>query len=247
MPARDAGLEVQLTEIAGAHPKYGHRMAHGLLELGGEQINPKRVRRVWRKLGLHHRRRRSRKIRTGKPRVLAPTGPNQVWAYDFVHDTCASGQQLKMLTLLDEWTRECLAIEVATSMGAAAVIAVLERAFTTYGTPAILRSDNGPEFIARALKIWALLNHSDTATIQPGKPWQNGSVESFNGTFRRECLNSEWFSNLREARIVIEQWRWEYNHQRPHSSLRYKTPAAVGLEHRSRQREAQPVNTEILS
>jgi putative transposase len=247
MPACDAELEVQLTEISRAHPEYGHRMARGVLQLEGPPINPKRVRRVWRRLGLHHRRRKSRKIRTGQARVLAPTGPNQVWAYDFVHDTCASGQKLKLLTVIDEWTRECLAIEVGTSMGAATVIAVLERAFKTYGTPATLRSDNGPEFIARALRIWALLNHSDTATIQPGKPWQNGSVESFNGTFRRECLNSEWFSNLREARIVIEQWRWEYNHERPHSSLGYKTPAGVGREHRSEQRERQPVNSQILS
>lgn len=247
MPARDAALEVRLTEISRAHPEYGHRMAWGVLLQLGPPINPKRVRRVWRRLGLQHRRRKCRKIRTGQPRVLAPTGPNQVWAYDFVHDTCASGQKLKMLTVIDEWTRECLAIEVRPSMGAATVIAVLERAFRTYGTPAVLRSDNGPEFIARALRIWALLNHSETATIQPGKPWQNGSVESFNGTLRRECLNPEWFSNLREARIVIEQWRWEYNHQRPHSSLGYKTPASIGREHRSEQRELQAVNRAVLS
>ncbi len=246
MPARDAELGDQLVEISKAHPKYGHRMAWGLLQLGGTRINRKRVRRVWRSLGLHRRRRKSRKIRTGRPRVMTPTGPNQVWAYDFVHDTCASGQKLKMLTLVDEWTRECLAIEVATSMGAAAVIRVLERAFESYGTPAVLRSDNGPEFIARALKIWALVNHSDTATIEPGKPWQNGSVESFNGTFRRECLDGEWFSNLLEARIVIEQWRWEYNHRRPHSSLRYKTPAGVGRMSRS-ELELQPISGAILS
>jgi putative transposase len=246
MPARDATLGEQLIEISGKHPKYGHRMAWGLLQLGGEKINRKRVRRLWRKLGLHRRRRPSRKIRTGKARVLTPTGPNQVWAYDFVHDTCASGQTLKMLTVVDEWTRESLAIEVATSMGAAAVIAVLEKAFKTYGTPAVLRSDNGPEFIARALKIWALVNHSETATIQPGKPWQNGCVESFNGTFRRECLDGEWFSNLREARIVIEQWRWEYNHCRPHSSLLYKTPNEVGKASRG-ELAVQPSSGAILT
>jgi putative transposase len=246
MPARDAELGEKLTEISGQHPKWGHRMAWGVLLLEGGKLNRKRVRRLWRKLGLHRKRRPCRKIRTGKPRVLTPTGPNQVWAYDFVHDTCASGQKLKMLTLVDEWTRECLAIEVATSMGAAAVIAVLERAFTTYGTPAVLRSDNGPEFIARAMKIWALVNHSETATIQPGKPWQNGCVESFNGTFRRECLDGEWFSNLREARIVIEQWRWEYNHCRPHSSLQYKTPNEVGKASRGAI-AVQPSNGAILT
>ena len=247
MPARDAGLEERLTEISRRHPRYGHRMAWGLLQLEGVCINRKRVRRVWRRLGLQYRRRRGRKIRTGQPRVLAPSGPNQVWAYDFVHDTCASGQKLKMLTLVDEWTRECLAIEVATSLDARRVIGVLETTFERYGTPAILRSDNGPEFIARALKIWALVNHSDTATIEPGKPWQNGSVESFNGTLRRECLDREWFSNLREARIVIEQWRWEYNHQRPHSSLGYKTPAGVGRRSRSEKLAPQPINGAILS
>jgi hypothetical protein len=126
-----------------------------------------------------------------------------------------------------------LAIEVAASIDALRVIAVLERLFAQYGTPAVLRSDNGPEFIARALRIWALMNHSEIVTIEPGKPWQNGSSESLNGTLRSECLDREWFANLREAKIVIEQWRWEYNTQRPHSSLGYRTPAEVGTEARA--------------
>jgi putative transposase len=248
MPARDAGLEEQLVRIAHQHPAYGHRMATGLLGLEGVRINRKRVRRVWRRLGLHHRRRKSRKIRTGRPRVLAPTGPNQVWAYDFVHDHCANGQSLKVLCLVDEWTRECLAIEVASSLGAARVIAVLERAFARHGAPQVLRSDNGGEFIARALRIWLLKNNSDTATIDPGKPWQNGSVESFHATVRRECLDAEWFANLREAKILIEQWRWEYNHRRPHSSLGYQTPAMFADQQRGRGAEVENVNSEpILS
>ena len=110
---------------------------------------------------------------------------------------------------------------------------MLERLFTQYGTPQVLRSDNGPEFIARAVKVWAMMRHSETATIEPGKPWQNGRVESFNGTFRRECLDAELFAHLREAKIVIEQWRWEYNTQRPHSRVGYRTPAEVGVESRS--------------
>ena len=110
---------------------------------------------------------------------------------------------------------------------------VLERLFTQYGTPQVLRSDNGPEFIARAVKVWAMMRHSETATIEPGKPWQNGRVESFNGTFRRECLDAELFAHLREAKIVIEQWRWEYNTQRPHSRVGYRTPAEIGVESRS--------------
>ena len=234
MPARDAGLAEALQRIAAAHPRYGHRFAWAVLTQQQDwSVNRKRVRRVWRALGLCASRKKRRKLRTGQPRVLTPTGANQVWAYDFVHDTCGNGQQFKALTVKDEWTRECLAIEVARSIDARQVIAVLERLFQTYGTPAALRSDNGPEFIARALKIWALMNHSETATIEPGKPWQNGSSESFNGTFRAECLDREWFANLREAKIVIEQWRWEDNTQRPHSSLGYRTPAEVGVAARA--------------
>lgn len=234
MPARDAELAEALQEISAAHPRYGHRFAWGILTRQRQwSVNRKRVRRVWRALGLSVRRKRHRKIRTGQPRVLTPTGANQVWAYDFVHDTCANGQQFKALTVKDEWTRECHAIEVATSIDAVRVIAVLGRLFAQYGAPAVLRSDNGPEFIARALKIWALMNHSETVTIEPGKPWQNGSSESLNGTLRAECLDVEWFAHPREAKIVIEQWRWEYNTQRPHSSLDYRTPAEVGAEARA--------------
>jgi putative transposase len=233
MPARDAELAGELTQISAQRVAYGHRFAWALLRRRGWRVNRKRVRRVWRALGFHLRRRKHRKIRTGTPRVFAPTGPNQVWAYDFSFDRCASGQTLKSLSVVDEWTRECLAIEVATSLTAERVIAVLERLFAQYGAPQVLRSDNGPEFIARALRIWVLFHHSDTATIEPGKPWQNGSVESFHATFRRECLDAEEFAHLREARIVIEQWRWEYNTQRPHSSLGYRTPAEVGAEARA--------------
>ena len=231
MPARDAELATELQRIAAAHPRYGHRFAWALLRRQW-RVNRKRVRRVWRALGLCATRRKRRKLRTGQPRVLTPTGPNQVWAYDFVHDTCGNNQTLKCLSIVDEWTRECLAIEVDGSMGAARVIVVLERLIAEYGTPAVLRSDNGPEFIARALRMWALEKHSEIVTIAPGKPWQNGSVESFHATFRGECLDREWFAHRREARIVIEQWRWEYNTQRPHSSLGYRTPVEAGAEAR---------------
>jgi putative transposase len=136
---------------------------------------------------------------------------------------------------------------VAGSLDAARVIALLERLFGEQGAPQVLRSDNGPEFIALALKVWALMKHSETATIEPGKPWQNGSVESFNGTFRGECLDREWFTNLREARIVIEQWRWEYNTQRPYSSLGYRTPAEMGRETRKIEAATQPTTADTLS
>lgn len=248
LPARDAELADELTRIAAKRAAYGHRFAWALLRRGGWQVNKKRVRRVWRLLGLHQRRRKCRKIRTGTARVFAPTGPNQVWAYDFTFDRCANGQTLKSLSVVDEWTRECHAIEVGSSITAERVIAVLERLFAQYGTPQVLRSDNGPEFIARALKLWVLFHHSDTATIDPGKPWQNGSVESFHATFRRECLDAEEFAHLREAKILIEQWRWEYNTQRPHSSLGYRTPAEVGAEVRAAMKpEVHPITPEPLS
>jgi putative transposase len=234
MPARDAELAVELQRISREHAVYGHRFAWALVRRGGWTVNKKRVRRLWRSLGLSRRpTRKWRKLRTGVPRPLAPTGPNQVWAYDFVHDSCANGQKFKALTVVDEWTRECLAIEVGARIDAVRVIGVLEGLFATYGTPAVLRSDNGPEFIAQALRMWAMDRHSEIVTIAPGKPWQNASVESFNSTFREGCLDREWFAHLREARIVIEQWRWEYNHVRPHSSLGYRSPAEIGVEVRA--------------
>lgn len=233
MPARDAELAAELIRISAKHAAYGHRFAHELLRRGKWRVNKKRVRRVWRSLGLHVRKKKHRKIRTGQARAFAATGPNQVWAYDFTHDRCANGQVLKSLSVVDEWTRECLAIEVSSSLTAVRVIAVLEGLFKQYGAPQVLRSDNGPEFIARVLKVWTMMNHSETATIEPGKPWQNGSIESFHATFRRECLDAEYFAHLREARILIEQWRWEYNHVRPHSSLGYRSPADVGMEARA--------------
>ena len=234
MPARDAELATELQRISREHGVYGHRFAWALVRRGGWTVNKKRVRRLWRALGLSRRpHRKTRKIRTGVPRTLTPTGPNQVWAYDFVHDTCANGQKVKALTVVDEWTRESLAVEVDARLDAVRVITVLERLFAKHGTPQVLRSDNGPEFIAHALHIWAMMKHSEIATIEPGKPWQNGSVESSHATLRRECLDAEYFANLREARIVIEQWRWEYNTQRPHSSLGYRTPGEVGAEARA--------------
>lgn len=231
MPARDAELGVELQRIAAAHPRYGHRFAWALVRRTW-RVNRKRVRRVWRALGLCATRKKRRKIRTGMPRPLTPTGPNQVWALDFIHDTCGNNQAIKCLSVVDECTRECLAILVAGSITALAVITVLEQLIQKHGAPEALRSDNGPEFIARALQAWAIENNIAVATIAPGKPWQNGSVESFHATFRGECLDREWFAHRREAKIVIEQWRWEYNTQRPHSSLGYRTPAEVGLEAR---------------
>ncbi len=150
---------------------------------------------------------------------------NQVWAYDFVFDACANGQQLKCLTVVDEYTRECLAIAVAGSIRSNRVIEVLSQLISVRGAPQTLRSDNGPEFVSRALLRWALKNDLGMALIDPGKPWQNGTAESFNGKFRDECLSMEWFRVRQEAKAVIESWREHYNHVRPHSSLANMTPS----------------------
>lgn len=183
--------------------------------------------RLWRKAGLQVPRKRPRKrIALSRPRTQSPIAAGQVWAYDFVFDACANGQQLKCLTVVDEYTRESLAIDVAGSIRSGRVIEVLSQLISTHGAPKILRSDNGPEFVSRALLRWAANENLDMALIDPGKPWQNGTVESFNGKFWDECLSMEWFRNRTEAKVVIEQWRQHYNEVRPHSSLGNQTPAA---------------------
>ena len=149
---------------------------------------------------------------------------DHVWAYDFIFDRAANGQQLKCLTIVDEWTRECLAIEVAGSIRSRDVIDVLARLASRHGTPRYLRSDNGPEFISRAILTWITDCGIDTAHIDPGKPWQNATNESFNDKFRDECLSLEWFRSRAEAKVLIEAWRVHYNEVRPHSSLGYLTP-----------------------
>ncbi len=191
-------------------------------------MNVKRVHRIWRqeRLSLPSRRPRRRRADRKVCRPIAATRPNQVWTYDFVHDACANGQRLKILTLTDEFTRESLAIEVAPRMRAQQVIQVLDRVLRERGAPGYVRSDNGPEFIAQAVQRWLKQRHIQTAYIEPGSPWQNAYGESFNGRLRDECLNMEWFRNLQEAQVVIARWRRQYNEDRPHSSLAYQTPQA---------------------
>jgi putative transposase len=155
---------------------------------------------------------------------MPATTANQVWAYDFVCDRCANGQQLKCLTVVDEWTRQCLAIEVAGSIRSQQVIGVMARLVSIHGAPRHLRSDNGPEFVSRAILRWLGSSDIDTALIDPGKPWQNATNESFNDKFRDECLSLEWFRSRAEAMVLIEIWRRHYNEVRPHSSLGYLTP-----------------------
>ena len=187
-------------------------------------MSPGRAWRLWRAARLQVPRKRPRKrVAAVRPRQ-APSGPNQVWSYDFVFDRCANGQQLKCLTVTDEFTKEGLAIEVDGRIRSPRVINVLSRLVSGHGAPRFLRSDNGPEFVSRALLSWIVAQGIGTALIEPGKPWQNGITESFNGKFRDECLSLEWFRSRAEAKVIIESWRQHFNAVRPHSSLGYLTP-----------------------
>ena len=186
-----------------------------------------RCHRLWRLTGLQvpkKRPRPRRRVAGSRPRPLPARGANEVWAYDFVFDACANGQQLKCLTVIDEYTGECLAIDVAGSIRSHRVIDVLGRLVRVHGAPRYLRSDNGSEFVSRAILRWLASENINTALIDPGKPWQNGTNESFNGKFRDECLSMQWFKNRIDAKILIEQFRREYNEGRPHSSLGQLTP-----------------------
>lgn len=217
-----------MKQLAQEHPRYGYRRIWALLRRQGERVNHKRIYRLWRAHGFSLRvRRPRRRIRPPSPRLPEATRSHEMWAYDFVYDRCANGEALKCLTVVDEYSRLCLAIEVDGRIDSGRVIAVLRRLIQTYGVPCYLRSDNGPEFVASAIKAWLTTNGIGTAYIEPGKPWQNGAIESFIGKFRDECLNGEWFLNRMEARVVIEDYRRRYNEERPHSSLAYRTPAEV--------------------
>ena len=184
-----------------------------------------RCHRLWRLTGLQvPKKRPRRRVAGSRPRPLPARGANEVWAYDFVFDACANGQPLKCLTVIDEYTRECLAIDVAGSIRSHRVIDVLGRLVSVHGAPRYLRSDYGSEFVSRAILRWLASENINTALIDPGKPWQNGTNESLNGKFRDECLSMQWFKNRIDAKILIEQFRREYNEVRPHSGLGQLTP-----------------------
>ena len=194
--------------------------------------------RLWQRAKLQVPTKRPRKrVAASRPRLLPANGPNQVWAYDFVFDACANGQVLKCLVITDEWTHEALAIDVQGGIRSKRVIDGLARLVSAHGAPRYLRSDNGPEFVSRAVLEWLGQAGIETAFIAPGKPWQNGTAESLNGKFRDECLSMEWFRNRTEARVMIETWRRHYNEDRPHASLGYRTPSQFKEEHRQKQHE----------
>jgi putative transposase len=225
LEARDKPLIAAMAGLAASYPRFGYRRINVFMERLGHVMGVDKAYRLWSKAGLQVPRKRPRKrVAASRPRPQLPMGANELWAYDFVYDACANGQQIKCLTVVDEYTRECLAIDVAGSIRSGRLIEVLSRLISERGAPLSLRSDNGPEFVSKALLKWAARESLNLALIEPGKPWQNGLNESFNGKFRDECLSMEWFRCRAEARVVIEEWRRHYNSVRPHSSLNNMTP-----------------------
>ncbi len=199
--------------MSAQYPRYGYRRIRIFLRREGLPMGVNRARRLWRQAGLQlPRRRPRRRVAASRPRPLPPRAANHVWAYDFVFDSCANGQQLKCLTIVDEFTRESLAIDVAGSIRSGRVIEVLARLISVHGAPRLPALDSGPEFVSQAILQWLTDARIETALIDPGKPWQNGTDESFNGRFRDECLSMEWFRTRREAKVIIETWRRHYNH-----------------------------------
>ena len=227
----DRRLITEMRRLSEAYPRYGSPRVHKLLVGTGWRVNIKRVHRLWKRehLQVPERQRKRRRLpgdsQNGCIRYRA-THRNHVWSYDFVMDRTEDGRQLKLLVVIDEYTRECLALEVGRWFTARDVMLTLQYLFAVRGAPEHVRSDNGPEFIARQLQRWLDQAAVGTLYIQKGSPGENGYVESFNGKLRDELLNGELFLNVPEVRYVLDEWRLDYNHHRPHSSLGWKTPAA---------------------
>jgi putative transposase len=225
----DGALRADIVRLAGEEPRAGYRMVTRLLRREGWKVNPKRVHRIWKQEGLKVPGKRPQKRPRGSVlnscQKLQASRLNHVWSYDFVMDQSQDGGRLKWLPIVDEYSRELLSLEVARSITAKNVVANLDKLVGQRGVPEYLRSDNGPEFVAQAVKDWIAQRGFKTCFIEPGSPWQNAYIESFNSRFRDEFLNLELFGSLLEAKVLGEEHRYKYNHQRPHSSLGDLTPA----------------------
>ncbi len=236
-PPRTAEDEARLTadiiELATTYGRYGYRRITALLRQAGWVVNKKRVERIWQREGLKVPRRQPKKgrlwLNDGSCIRLRPERANHVWAYDFVEDRTHDGRKLRMLCVVDEFSREALAIRVNRRLNSSDVIETLAELMLERGTPTHIRSDNGPEFVAKAVREWIAAVGARTAYIEPGSPWENGYVESFNSKLRDELLNGEIFYSLKEAQILIEAWRRHYNAIRPHSALGWQPPAPAVL------------------
>ena len=228
--ADDEGLLTQrIIELAREYGRYGYRRITAMLRMEGWAVNPKRVQRIWRQEGLKVPKKQPKRARLwlndGSCIRLRPERKDHVWAYDFVHHRTHEGHSFRLLTIVDEYTRENLAIDVARKLNSDNVLERLGWLFVHRGIPAHIRSDNGPEFTAEAVRDWLSRLGVGTLFIEPGSPWENGYVESFNGKLRDELLDGEIFYTLKEAKVLIERWRQQYNRLRPHSSLGYRPPA----------------------
>lgn len=218
-------LRKRIKELAHHHPRYGCPRVTVMLHREGWKVNEKRVHRIWKEEGLQVKRKLKKRRRGPKGEVVNKAEyANHVWSYDFMEDRTESGNRIRFLNVVDEHTRECLAIEARKSAGSEEVIECLEWLFLTRGMPQYIRSDNGPEFVSQAVRTWLKREGCKTIYIEPGSPWENPYIESFNGKFRDECLNMEMFRNVAEAQQVADSWKWEYNEFRPHSSLGNLTP-----------------------
>ena len=226
---REEELLLRVRALARENPRCGYRRIKALLVREGWSVNLKRVHRLWRREGLkvpqiQRKRRRLGQGENGCVRRRSER-PDHVWSYDFIHDQTADGRGLKMLPIVDEYTRECLTIEVERHLTARDVVSTLEYLFEVRGEPEFIRSDNGPEFIAEAVRGWLAGRGAKTLYIAPGSPWENAYSETFNSRLRDEVLDRETFETLKEAKVILEDHRLDYNHRRPHSSLGYLTPA----------------------
>ena len=227
--ADEDALTRTIIALASRYGRYGYRRIHWLLEQDGWRVSLGRVKRIWRREGLKVPQKQPKRSRLwlndGSCIRLRPSHKSHVWSYDFVQDRTHDGKAFRMLTVIDEYTRECLAIYLKRKLNSRDVLHVLSKLFLQHSPPEHIRSDNGPEFVAKAVRHWLGRLQVKTLFITPGSPWENGYNESFNGKLRDECLNMEIFYTLREAQVLIEQWRRFYNTERPHSSLGYRPPA----------------------
>jgi putative transposase len=220
LPGKDEPLRQRLKALASEHPRWGCLMLHDLLRHEGWKVNHKRLERIYREEQLSLRRRRRKKLpATLRVPLPAADRPNQRWSMDFIHDSLGMGRRFRVLTIVDDYTRQSPALKVDTSLGGADVVRTLQELSASHGTPQVITVDNGPEFTSKALHDWARRSGVRLNHITPGKPMQNAYIESFNGRFREECLNEHWFLNIHEARLLIEDWRNRYNQIRPHSSI----------------------------
>ena len=230
----EARLTRRIIELASEYGRYGYRRIMALLWREGWQVGKDRMERIWRQEGLKVPQKQPKRgrlwLNDGSCIRLRPEHRNHIWSYDFVLDRTHDGKRIRMLTVMDEYTRECLAIDVERKLNSENVLDRLAQLFVERGTPEYIRSDNGPEFTAHAVRDWLGRVQVQTLFIEPGSPWENGYIESFNGKLRDELLDREIFYTLKEAKVLIGNWRWEYNHFRPHSALGYRPPAPEAIE-----------------